>query len=668
MTKAFSTYSLLFAALLCSFYIFVSEAQVTCQSNGCDECCVASESCSSKHTVMSESHHCRHQRSLPPRLDTPEIPGVMTLCPYDVHILRYGECEGSRVTDRAESVGDYGKPNLVGAEFQSVDFDAFSMTVKWEHTDAEILSSFSNLSSVRGYEIRIYEKKPGQSESVLLCFCVTDPSVRNISDIHSTVFQYNELWQMIVEVRAFPSLSGRDESNTRRNCSLLTGCSTTESCLDNCYSWPQNCLNFLPSYNPLLCTPPLYSRPMIVKAEMRLVNESDPDSDAGKLDLSWKPPEMDYDLFPVPDTYYVIIENGDITFNWMVVNSTDISVLSLNYTATCVVFITAYVPCSGLSQNAQSTGDAGCGNYERKDPDIILPPPPTTTAFTQTTMPGTVRTREPTAIAVAISAAVILICVFITLITAFILWRRNEHKTKSNISNICIRNEILPLPKPSPKVRVFVFYPKDTEREDETTIQTYLVAPLSEYDAIKEVKSSDDPYFERGHIPESIDKGFREADFVVIVCNSLFLSEWNCDKCSPSVQLLKRYMGNVSIRSDDSISKLITVILDEQKKELLSHSRLNLGSLRNFIVTESTWEREVENIVEYMTGTPHFQITCTTQDGSFDMLESPGTPVSDIVPDSSQESHTVTPRTSDSSLSDTKDHHDIVYMQDGEAV
>ena len=677
MTKAFSTYSLLFAALLFSFYTFVSGAQVVCQSNGCDECCVTSDYCSTEHTLVSEDRQCR----TPYLRETPLIPGLQH-CPFDFLEFEYESCRDSRVDDRSKSVGEYGKPNWVGAEFQSTARDKFSVTVMWEHTDAEIPSSLPDLSPVQGYEIRIYEREPGMPEKLLQCFC-TDPSMRNVSGIHDVGFTYKEMSHMIVEVRTFPSLIGRDESNTRRNCSLLTRCSTIDDCVisrDDCYSWPQNCFNF-PSYDPVTCVPPLYNPPVIIKAIMTFVDNSVSVSDAGKLDLSWKPPMMDYDSFPVPDIYYATIESisdSNISFTFKVVNTTNISVLSLNYSMIYRVFIAAYVPCSGLSHNSLIESNVGCGSQvlttvsatptptptpTRSSTPITLIPTTTTATLTEMTPPVSTNIIVATAV-VALSAAVIIIGMFAALITLRRKYVR-PHKTKSGMPTLCVNIDIGLQPKQNTNINVFVFYPKNTEHEDEVFIQTYLVATLSKHAEIKEVKSPDDPNFERGHIPESIDKGFRQADFVIIVCNSLFLSEWNCDECSPSVQLLKHYMGNVSIRSDDSISKLITVVLDEQKKQLVSHSRLNLGILKSFMVTESTWENDIQNIVRYMTGTPLFQIT--TQEHSLavlDALESPGTPVSDIVPDSSQESHTVTPRTSDSSLSDSnKDDHDIVYTQ-----
>ena len=85
--------------------------------------------------------------------------------------------------------------------------------------------------------------------------------MRNISDIRSPFFEYIERSHMIVEVQSFPLFIGDNENNNKqRNCSLLTGCATTnvEECFtsrDDCYSWPQSCLDFLLTYDPFLDLP-----------------------------------------------------------------------------------------------------------------------------------------------------------------------------------------------------------------------------------------------------------------------------------------------------------------------------------------------------------------------------------------------------------------------------
>ena len=104
------------------------------------------------------------------------VPGL-ELCPY---VGEYEACPNSHVDDQTNSVGDYGKPNWVGAEFESLNYTSFSMTVMWEHADAEILSTLPNLSPVQGYEIRIHKRVAGLSEgalSLIQCFCATDPSM-----------------------------------------------------------------------------------------------------------------------------------------------------------------------------------------------------------------------------------------------------------------------------------------------------------------------------------------------------------------------------------------------------------------------------------------------------------------------------------------------------------
>ena len=109
-------------------------------------CCVTSDSCSIEHTLASEDSLCRSLCSHP-SFETPLIAGLQC-CPFDFYTFEYGQCANSRVNDRAKSVGDYGKPR---AEFQSVTYDTFSMTVMWEHRAGELLSSFPDLSTVQGY-------------------------------------------------------------------------------------------------------------------------------------------------------------------------------------------------------------------------------------------------------------------------------------------------------------------------------------------------------------------------------------------------------------------------------------------------------------------------------------------------------------------------------------
>ena len=272
------------------------------------------------------------------------------------------------MNDRTNSVGDYSKPNWVGAEFESLTYNSFSMTVMWEHADAEILSTLPNLSPVQGYEIRIYKRAAGRPERrvVIHCFCATDPSMRNVSDIRSVYLTYKEMANMIVEVRTFPTLIGQDEGNTQRNYSLLSGCSTAEDCSifhNDCYSWPQSCLSFLSSYDPLTCVPPIYNPPTNIRAEMSLVYDNATESISGKLNLSWEPPEMNYELFPVPNVYYISIRDGDSILEFKAVETTNINILHLNTTSIYHAFVEAYVPCSGLNLAGAffKHTDTGCG-------------------------------------------------------------------------------------------------------------------------------------------------------------------------------------------------------------------------------------------------------------------------------------------------------------------
>ena len=392
MPEAFSacSFKLLFTTLLFSFCTFVSgaDSEVICRSNDCNGCCVTSDFCSIENTFLTETQECQ-RRSPRPLAITPLVSGLEN-CPFDLFTHEYGSCPNSYVNDRFKSVGEFGKPNWVGAEFHSASHESFSMTVKWQHiVNTDIQLSDLNLTAVQGYEVRIYKSKKSGKESLLHCFCVIDPSMRNITDIRSNSFAYEDESNMIVEVRTYPSLIGRDEDNRRRNCSLLTGCATTNTEAEHCsfsrdcYSWPQNCLNF---FDPLTCAPQLYNPPVIIKAEMNLVDDHVTDGDTWKIDLSWEPPMMNYDLFLIPRIYYVTIESNYSTLNFKV-NTTNISILSLKYTMYTVI-IAAYVPCSGLSQPLeilQNIGKIGCG-YQANTTIIPSSPPLSTSVSSSTSV------------------------------------------------------------------------------------------------------------------------------------------------------------------------------------------------------------------------------------------------------------------------------------------
>ena len=653
-------------AALVALSSIVIEAQVVCRDNGCGNtgsCCTTSEYSCTKERALKESSTCN-----PPTFSsTLEEPGV-EFCPV-LDNYEFGRCKDSYSRNVSQTVGDFGKLDWVGVEFESVSYKRFSMTVIWEHKDAEKLILFHpRLSAVKGYEIRIYQKYRTGEPILRECLCVTDPTRRNVSGIHNRSFQYShtedQLSHMSVEVRTYPSLSGADDRNTRKNCSLLTKCAKnnqSEDCFtsrDECYSWPQTCLDFLPSYSSKTCTPPQYGPPTNVKLQTSVYHDN---TTAMQLYLLWEPPQTNV-LFPAPNVYYITIEdvNGTHIYHFRAMNVTNITILSLNSYLKYNVFVSAYVPCSGLANGISAGGSVGCGD---EYPIYSIPVDPSTTSSSSTVkmssptvsaLHSTIIIISSTVAAVAFIVVIILGCIAVVIVLTF----KNRRSHKCVIPGL-----VLPRVHKN-NICVFVFYPRDTEPCEEAFIQTYIVAPLCEYEAFKTIKSADDPDFERGRIPESVDRSFRNADFIIIVCNSLLLHEWNSDHCSPSVKLLRQYIGNVSICDDDSINKFITVVLDGQNKQQLIHSRQNLGSLRSFVINERTWDEEMLAIVRYMTKSPLFQVAGQGQ--SLDLcLVPPDSPDPTTVdsPNSSQESHyTSTPRTSNSTLSDMDSGHNAITL------
>ena len=680
---------LLFVTLLFTLISIVTRAQVVCRDNGCDNtdsCCSTSGSCTKEHTLLNEMSKSECTPHAPP-IDPP-----VDRCPFDTDFFSYNHCLGSLSDEPSQTVGDFGKPDWVGAEFQSLDYDAFSMTVMWQHKDADRLQLRDDYSDVKGYEIRIYEKDHEDYTILRDCLCVTDTSRRNVTSTVELEYVSNKqaLSYMIVEVRSYPSLSTAIERSTRKNCSLLTGCAkknTSEDCVssfddDRCYSWPQSCLDF-PSYNSKTCSPPLYDKPNSVTNETSLYYDSSINDTALQLTLSWEPPSIANILFPMPNIYYIAVEaieyQNNIIYNFQAINTTSVIIPSLNASIQRYrVTVSAYVVCSGLATSS-STSLAGCGNESIV---YISEPYPhmEITSYHNTEMTSSITITDlPTVgddknmdifyiivpvVAIALTVTVVVLSVVCTI--KIIVKKRHATTAEYVVPNCSFI--IAPPPVPKTTVDVFVFYPKDTESEEALFIQTYIVAPLYAYSAIKSIKSADDPDFERGIIPESVDRNFRCVDFVLIVCNSLLLHEWNSDYCSPTVRLLRHYMGKVSICNDDSINKFITIVLDEEHKKQLIQSRQNLGLLRSFVINEQTLDEEIPKIVGYMTGSPLFQMS--NQEESLNLLatlDSPGPPASPNspvydVPNSSQESqYTSTPRTSNSSLCDTDSSRNPPY-------
>ena len=466
-----------------------SEAQVICQSNGCsnatDGCCTTSKGCEVEHTLHSEVETCTQHHTIN------TLPGKVERCTYNYQTFSYDSCRNSYHTSEQQTVGNYGKPNWVGAEFESVGYNQFSMTILWEHEDVMYNLSHTNFSDVKGYEIRIYEDRSnnpqdgGTSRIIRGCLCVTDPNLRNVSGITMPKFQYRSpqegLSHMTVEVRAYPTLVGRDEGySLRRNCSLLTGCAPnnrSEQCFSGseCYSWPQSCLDFLPSYNPATCPPPRYSPP--TKLTTRLLTNNP--NDTTQLHVSWEPPLMDYTLFPLPTVYYVSVYEHPIesynTTHFRVENTTNIVISKLNHRTSYNVSVSTYVPCSGFHAQCldnQPTKSCSCGLQAYHTVAIVTTPTttnamvaivttPTTTNAMASGHTTTVSMIEMTIIYVTVvPASVGILAIVIICILIIILIIKNVKATKTQEPEK--ENDKKKAPDSEKQTCVFILYPYGT--------------------------------------------------------------------------------------------------------------------------------------------------------------------------------------------------------------
>ena len=412
-------------------------APVICQTNDHDNngsiCTYFEGSCVEENTLIHDSTVCTSTQQQSATRTTSVHPHVHS-CPLNYNLFEYDHCPNSFHTDVAQTVGHFGKPDWVGAQFQSLSYNSFSMSVMWEHKDAAKLQNRTDLSAVRGYEIRIYQKVINSGEKTLRkCLCVTDPHIRNISDIYSRTFNYrsaeDELSHMIVEVRTYPSSS---IASTRVNCSLATGCAqrnTSEKCIASpkqCYSWPQSCLDFMPSYSPETCTPPRYGPPTNVTATTYRHYSSDKDSTNSSasmnMAISWTPPDMNYDLFPFPNVYYIELKDHGtgLKISFKAIYTTNITIFNLQLNTTYSALINAYVPCSGLSAYVEFQ-EVGCGRVC----ELTVQPPSqliTTTGTLETTTQSTVSNHLPYiyyGVAATLTGILLIIALCITTINAY---------------------------------------------------------------------------------------------------------------------------------------------------------------------------------------------------------------------------------------------------------
>ena len=319
-----------------------------------------------------------------------------------------------------------------------------------KHSDADTLQYTPEYSPVRGYEIRIYEKDHEDYTILRDCQCVTDPSIRNVTI--DTGFEYvsnkQALSHMIVEVRSYPSLASAIEQSTRKNCSLLTGCtqsSTSEECIDSrdeCYSWPQNCLDFLPSYNAETCHPPLYGPPTSVTSMASLYyNGSETSEVAMQINIFWSPPDMNYNLFPVPSVYYIQVWNG-INYHYFIAKkTTNVTILDLHPNTTYYAYIQAYVPCSGSSDIRVAISDKnvpGCG----REYELMVEPPTQTTTLEESLTTTSTHIKTTRLIIYSSASAIIigfsLILLVSTLIIIILVISRKQQREQALKEHVII--------------------------------------------------------------------------------------------------------------------------------------------------------------------------------------------------------------------------------------
>ena len=177
---------------------------------------------------------------------------------------------------------------------------------------------------------------------------------------------------------------------------------------------------------------------------------------------------MNYELFPIPNVYYVSVYNdSDTEYTTMstfrTINVTNITIPELKYGASFKVSVSAYVPCSGLHvQCTNSQGECSCGLPAYHT--IIVPP--TITCDKTNTTPMTTNVTTETRLSIfyfiVLPATVAILVITLTLVLIIGLILRNREMIEAREED---KEKGSPEDKSDPGAErgacVFVLYPYD---------------------------------------------------------------------------------------------------------------------------------------------------------------------------------------------------------------
>ena len=303
----------------------------TCHSTGPEGTCSISGSCREEH--RREDEECRHLDQVMPTV----LPSTVQEC-RRIGFFYYPACDSHSPAPPTNESYILDNPiSAVNASFYSVNWRSFAINVTWEH----------RINPAEGYQLKFSRGL----HNTIKCFCIYDPSLRNL-EINITHVNYDQDNQFIIELSLIHS------PDLTPSASLVT----------HAYEWPKTCLDI--AHTDSTCALPIYGPP----TNVTVYQEYDPLHNQ-TLYIEWS-----YQTeFILPTVYYIELHDyndpySDDNYHTFVTNNTNMVTISqLNNSVTFIIRIRPYLRCSGL---ANKTHSLGCGiSLSDISLRMALPPP-----------------------------------------------------------------------------------------------------------------------------------------------------------------------------------------------------------------------------------------------------------------------------------------------------
>ena len=524
---------------------------ISCNTESTTSSCKLSDSCLADNPLEHEEEECQRNDSYSSAPATYSHLNI-TVCPR--HGSGYSRCS-ARVSNHSSDHFLITKINPV--DLYALDPEHFSMSVSWNYTDAELAISQAR-GSLRGYELRVV-----QNSTVVVCVCMWEPRVFNITLGYNPNLRFRHS-SMKIEVFTLPFDPIFPEDHYSRSTELV---------------WPSTCNDKRIIQSLGFCPPILYGSPQHVIARSKLLI-----SGLKELKVSWDHPKVS----PLPPAYYVDVYSGRTNFTIIANRTLRIKISGLNSSLSYSVQVQAYSSCSGLSSYYSGLGDKiGCGRLSNLVSEDL--------ATTSSSSPPPPPHSDHSLFIIALPVSfLILLALIIAVICIVVHYRRKLNvKGREAIPSDPWVDYLVPSIKPD-KIDVLVLYSLKTPIAERSFIERNIVGRLKQ-ERFNVLSCND--YTEKT-VVEWVEEQVRLARSVLIVCNKSFHDEWEATKeRSPLINSLMIIIRSLSL---SDIEKYATVLLDEGEACFIPDNLYLSKSMKRFVMQADMKYDDLEKINSFI--------------------------------------------------------------------